>query len=189
MNYGTLPNYNDPIKWLDEFFNLIGGTDGIDGISIHCYMGSVSAFRNYVDMFKKYQKPIWVTEFCSWDNDNVSASAQMTYMSEILNFLEADSDVVRYSWFIPRGIGPGYPYNNLITGGVNKSKLTDLGMVYVNMSTLDKSVYYEPGSMVPAEHYSGTNTFDENNTNTVYLRPTTDDDGFWIFVALIQENG
>lgn len=189
MNYGTLPNYNDPIKWLDEFFNLIGGTDGIDGISIHCYMGSVSAFRNYVDMFKKYQRPIWVTEFCSWDNDNVSASAQMTYMSEILNFLEADSDVVRYSWFIPRGIGPGNASNNLITGGVNKSKLTDLGMVYVNMSTLDKSVYYEPGSMVPAEHYSGTNTFDENNTNTVYLRPTTDDDGFWIFVALIQENG
>lgn len=177
MNYGTLPDYHDPIKWLDEFFNLIDGTDGIDGISIHCYMGSVSALKDYVEMFKKYGKPIWVTEFCSWDNDQVSASAQMTYMSEVINYLEADQDIFRYSWFIPRGIGPGNSSNNLISGSVNSSKLTDLGLVYVNMSTQDKSVFYKPGNMVPAEHYSETNAFDEDNTITVHLRPTTDDDG------------
>ena len=45
------------------------------------------------------------------------------------------------------------------------------------MSTQDKSVFYKPGNMVPAEHYSETNAFDEDNTITVHLRPTTDDDG------------
>ena len=33
MNYGTLSGYNDPIKWLDEFFSLVN-TDDIYAISI-----------------------------------------------------------------------------------------------------------------------------------------------------------
>ena len=41
----------------------------------------------FLDKFKKYGKPIWLTEFCNWANNNISADAQMKYMVEAERFL------------------------------------------------------------------------------------------------------
>ena len=39
MNYGTLTDYHDPYKWLDEFFECDGVSfDDVDGIAVHCFM-------------------------------------------------------------------------------------------------------------------------------------------------------
>lgn len=170
MNYGTLEGYSDPYKWLDEFFAQPGvSLDDVHGIAIHCYMGSVSALKNYVDGFRKYGKPIWLTEFCNWDNGNVSLQTQMKFMVEAINYLESDDDVARYAWFIPRGKGESECHNSLLTSRL-PLELTDLGKVFVNMSTQDNTVYYGAGQPIPAEHYSSC-------SGAIHLSPVTDISG------------
>ncbi len=181
MNYGTKEGYSDPWKWLDEFFAQPGvSLDDVDGIAIHCYMGSVSALKDYINGFKKYGKPIWLTEFCNWDNNNVSESAQMKYMCEAINYLEGDPDVIRYAWFIPRGNGNRECHNNLLTSGRLPISLTSLGEVFVNMSTQDKSVYYPVGQVIPAEHYSSV-------SGNVHLAPVTDESGLLELYDLLKD--
>ena len=175
MNYGTLQGYGDPVVWLDEFFNLIGGTDKIAGLSIHWYSNADGTdMKGYVEKFLKYGKPIWVTEFCGTGKNE---STQMNYMCNAAGYLEACPEVFRYSWFMPRGSGAGWGANatvfNLLEGGV-QSYLTDLGKVYVNMSTLDQNVYYPAGSMVPAEHYSATHLSEDLSKDAIQVRPSED---------------
>lgn len=167
MNYGTLAGYSDPWKWYDEFFSLPGiSWDDVDGVALHCYMGSATAMMDFVKGFKKYGKPIWVTEFCNWANNNISLDAQMKYMVEAINALEAEEQVARYAWFIPRGYGNSECNNNLLSDR-KPFGLTELGKVFVNMSTQDKELWYAPGQVIPAEHYSGY-------TGAIHLIPCTD---------------
>lgn len=171
MNYGTLAGYNDPWKWLDEFFDQPGvSLDDVDGIAVHCYMGSATALMDYIDGFRKYGKPIWLTEFCNWDNDNISAEQQMKFMVDAINLLEADHDVFRYAWFIPRGNGEEKCHNSLITSGRPPFSLTELGEVFVNLSTQDKNLYYTPGQIIQSEHYSACQ-------GGITVEPTTDEAG------------
>lgn len=152
MNYGTLSGYSDPWKWLDEFFRQPGvSIDDVDGLAVHCYMSHPSAMKWFIDEFKRYGKPIWLTEFCSWEG-NISEKDQMKYMVEALHILESDADVFRYAWFIPRTNEESPCHNNLLE--VPEKGLTPLGKVYINMSTLDKTLWYKPEQVIPAEHYS-----------------------------------
>lgn len=170
MNYGTLAGYHDPWKWYDEFFSLPGiSWDDVDGVALHCYMGSAQAMKDFVDKFKKYGKEIWLTEFCNWANDKISLDAQMKYMVEAINLLEADEQVTRYAWFIPRGHGDTQCHNNLLTRR-EPFELTDLGKVFVNMSTQDKTLWYKPGQVIPAAHYTGFK-------GAVHAAPCTDSVG------------
>lgn len=170
MNFGTLQGYHDPWKWYDEFFSQPGVSwDDVDGIALHCYMGSAQAMKGFVDGFKKYGKPIWLTEFCNWANNNISADAQMKYLVEALNLLEADDAVFRYAWFIPRGNGDAQCHNSLLMSQ-KPFGLTDLGNVFVNMSTQDKTLWYKPEQVIPAEHYNGV-------SGNVHLSPCTDATG------------
>lgn len=181
MNYGTLAGYGDPIVWLDEFFTKVPLSE-IDGIAIHCYMGNASALASYVKRFKKYGKPIWMTEFCAWEKNITSVATQMNFMSEAVNYLECNPDVARYAWFIPRGSGAveSYPYMQLLTK-TTPYDLSALGKVFANMSTLDKTVYYPETQQIPAEHYSSLSLEEAvaagNWGTPVHLRLTTDVDG------------
>ena len=170
MNYGTLDGYSDPWVWMDEFLQQPGvSLEDIDGIAVHCYMNTVSALRNYIEGFNKYGKPIWLTEFCATTGGSISAQTQMNFMVEAINYLESDEDVFRYAWFIPRGGPLGNINNELLTDRV-PIELTDIGEVFVNMSTQDKDLYYEAGTVIPAEHYSSV-------SGAVHLRPVTDVSG------------
>lgn len=181
MNYGTLEGYHDPWKWYDEFFSQEGVSwDDVDGIALHCYMGSASAVMNFIEGFKKYGKPIWLTEFCNWVNNNVSADSQMKYMVETINALEADDAVFRYAWFIPRGNGENQCHNSLLTSK-KPFELTDLGKVFVGMSTQDKSLYYKTGVVIPAEHYTGF-------SGTIHLSPCSDSAGYLQLDDLKSDN-
>lgn len=153
MNYGTLPGYSDPVKWLDEFFAQPGvSVDDICAIALHSYMNSASAVKGYLDKFVKYGKPLWLTEFCAWDGGVKNAAAQIAYMSEVLPYLEENPLVERYAWFIPR-YKTGEPYMQLLEG----SGLTEAGKVYVNASTADKDAYALPGQKWRAAHYRSSN--------------------------------
>lgn len=178
MNYGTLSGYSEPWKWLDEFFAQPGvSLDDVDGIAVHCYMSHPSAMQWFIGEFKRYGKPIWLTEFCSWEG-NVSEKDQMKFMTEALHILESDEDVFRYAWFIPRS--DGSPCHNNLLEAPEKG-LSPLGKIYVNMSTLDKTLWYKPGQVIPAEHYTGY-------SGSISIAPTTDITGQLQISGLGRDN-
>ncbi len=168
MNYGNLSGYSDPIVWLDEFFSLVPLNE-IDGIAIHCYMPNASSVKTYIDKFKKYGKPIWLTEFCAWDGLNAAsytAEGQQQYLSDILNYLESDPDIFRYAWFIPRGSGSedSFPYMFLLKS-TEKGTLTDLGKIFIGMSGQDSGVYFVEQQIIEAEQYNSISISESvNNT-------------------------
>ena len=178
MNYGTLANYSDPVKWLDEFFELVPASN-FDGIALHCYMAAPSSFKSYVDKFKKYNKKIWMTEFCAWEKSISNVNQQIAYMADVVNYMEVQPDIYRYAWFIPRtnGAVESYPYMQLLTK-TKPYKLSDAGKVYMNLSTFDKSVYYAKGEAFPAAHYvnlnSSASATETSWVASVHVRPTTD---------------
>lgn len=157
MNYGTLPGYGDPTKWLDEFFAQPGvSLDDVDAISVHCYMGGVGGLVGFIDLFDKYNKPIWLTEFCAWQSNIGSMEAQATYMAQALNYLEQSPKVARYAWFMPRTNQPikAYPHNQLLTHD-DPAALTMLGQLYTRFSSFDKDTYFDLNKGVSAGNYVG----------------------------------
>ncbi|MDR0799436.1 MAG: carbohydrate-binding protein [Dysgonamonadaceae bacterium] len=152
MNYGTLAGYSDPIKWLDEFFAQSGvSVNDVDGISIHCYMSSVGALKSYVEKFRKYNKPVWLTEFCAWEG-NVTVESQQNYLVEAFNYLETEPLVARYAWFIGRGWNDAAPYMQLLDRS-KEGVLKDLGQIYVHLSSHDVAYWHKIDQIIQAEHY------------------------------------
>lgn len=155
MNYGTLAGYHDPIKWLDEFFAQPQvSLDDIYAISIHCYMASPSAVKDYIKRFEKYGKHIWMTEFCAWDPVPSNVEKQMDYMCSVLNHMEQNDKIERYAWFIPRASGKvdSAPFMQLLTHGA-KVELTPLGQIYTQFSSFDKNAYLPLKEGVGAHEY------------------------------------
>ncbi|MDR1786970.1 MAG: DUF5010 C-terminal domain-containing protein [Treponema sp.] len=198
MNYGTLSGYSDPIKWLDEFFAKPGvSLEDVSAIAIHCYMPYPGAVKGFIDKFKKYGKPIWMTEFCGWEQSGYAvihnAEDQMRYMSEVVTYMDLDPAVERYAWFIPLygNNGTEFPYMQLLTK-TNPPQLTDLGKAYAKMGCCDKTVYTPAGQKIEAERFSDCNVsewvsldWSSNDTynggdqyhfyqGSVHFRPTTD---------------
>ena len=171
MNYGTLPGYSDPIKWLDEFFAQPNvSLEDIDAIAIHCYMSSPSAVQGFIEKFEKYNKPIWMTEFCAWDPAPSGYPTQMDYMCAVLNYMETRPSVQRYAWFMPRMSGKveSVPYNQLLTHDY-PAVLTDLGKMYCYFSPMDKTVWLRANRVILASEYVRV-----ASTN-MPLRPSTDE--------------
>ena len=158
MNYGTLSGYSDPIKWLDEFFAIDSvSIEDVDFIPIHCYMMNPSAVKGYVEKFAKYNKPIWMTEFCAWESIS-GVEQQKTYMSDVLNYFEKNPMVARYAWFMPRtnkGLNEK-PYNQLLTK-VNPIEWTELGEIFNGLSSQNKEVCLDASNRIPAWWYTDYN--------------------------------
>ena len=180
MNYGTLANYYDPFKWLDEFFAKDGvSINDVEGIAMHAYLASPSAVISYVKQFEKYNKPLWLTEFCAWDSNTGqpnSVDAQIAYMCSVVNWLESYGNVERYAWFIGRNgykSPTAFPYMSLLTNE-KPANLTKAGMVYANMSTFDKTVVYPLNKRIPAEHYRDCFV---DNDNSPAITVSSDIDG------------
>lgn len=157
--------YTDPVEYLDDFFAACADCQ-VDYIAIHSYMGNVSALQWYVGLFKKYGKPIWLTEFANWEN-NPTLDDQKNYLVGAVDYLENDPDVFRYAWFTGRHSGA--PYIGLLENGM-PGTLTDLGDIYVNMPLHDPEFYQPVPARVEAENY--------NKMSGILLELTSDVSGF-----------
>lgn len=119
--------YTDPVKYLDDFFAACKNCR-VDHIAIHCYMENVSALQWYVGQFKKYGKPIWLTEFAAWEGQP-TLQEQKKFMIDAVGYLETDPDVFRYAWFTGRFDNKS-PFIGLLQ---QPGVLTTLGDIYVNL--------------------------------------------------------
>ncbi len=161
--------YTDPIKYLDDFFNACPGCK-VDYIAFHSYMNTVSALQWYLGLFKKYNKPIWLTEFAGWEpNGNISnVNDQINFMMGAVDILEADTCVYRYAWFIGRGSGIStYPYIDIL--GAN-GQLTALGEIYKKLPVHNASQIVNIPGTIEAESY--------NTMSGILIERTQDISGF-----------
>ena len=146
VNHSPDAPYQDPVKWMDEFFAACTHCR-IDHIAVHFYMTTVSAIQSNIERFKKYGKPIWLTEFCILEGG--TPASQRHFMVETLNYLETDPDIYRYAWFKDRYKGISMNVLDAFKEGV----LTDLGTVFVNMSSYDDDFYFTTEQQIPSVHY------------------------------------
>jgi len=119
----------DPYVYLDKFFASCQGCV-VDHIAVHWYACTADALRNFLNGLRKYNKPVWVTEFAcaQWDGswqDNVQF--QINYMKQAVAILESDPMVFRYAWF--SGRTTEIPHVNMFS---SSGQLTQLGNEYLN---------------------------------------------------------
>ncbi|SEU19994.1 glycosyl hydrolase [Stigmatella erecta] len=123
--------FTDPVVYLDAFFKACTNCK-VDYIAVHWYACDVSALSWYIGLFKKYNKPIWLTEFACGDrpHNEITLAVQKKYMTDAVNYLENEPAVFRYSWF--SGRNAEIPNINLLG---NSGQLTELGQLYVSLPT------------------------------------------------------
>lgn len=176
-NYSPWSDWDTPKKWLDAFFQLVP-IEQVDGIALHCYMGWSTSLIDYVkEYIEYYKKPIWLTEFCAWDDRSGTPEASMKkiqkeYLIDTFDFLETEPMVARYAWFISKtgenSSKPAFPWMQLLDG--NDGTLTELGLIFNHMSSYDPEYYHSVNVPIEAEHYI--------RMNGIYMEKTVDEDGF-----------
>jgi hypothetical protein len=131
ITWGNMPNYNDPVEWLDAFYAAYEKANGgraprIDYLGFHWYDYGLDG---QLDRLDKYNKAIWVTEFANWDSQITTLAEQEAQMTSMVATCEQRADVFRYAWFTGR-ISPDPHYTSLLGA---PGQLTDLGKLYLTL--------------------------------------------------------
>jgi hypothetical protein len=124
-------------QWIYDFMDqAIAQGRRVDFICVHMYVGTdENAFVQVLqDLYNKYKKPIWITEFGTAAN-NAATMAENPYspamvlgfMQRLLPKLEALDFVQRYSWFSGSPTSAHLWSSSLVDKNGN---LTDLGKWY-----------------------------------------------------------
>lgn len=143
--------YSNPVTYLDAFFAACPNCQ-VDFIAVHNYMCYTSALTSYINMFKKYNRPIWLTEFACWDQQNITLDMQKNYMIGAIEYLEKEPLIYKYSWFNGNR-SQTYPYLDIFEK--QSGKLTELGNIYVNFNPVhDPELYTKIPARIEAENYT-----------------------------------
>ena len=116
-----------------------------------------------------------LTEFCSWEGDKegfvTTRESQIDQMTQKIQKMEQSDLVEGYAWFMANGNASRFPFFSIFETNWPDSELSDLGKVYVHMSSFDKEQFYAPGNCIQAKDYVDATT---DNTQ-VKLRPNTEE--------------
>ena len=153
--------FTNPVQYLDSFFTACKNCQ-VDYIAVHWYACDGGSLTSYLSSFKKYNKPIWLTEFSCSENGAATLQTQENYLFQAVDILENDPDVFRYSWFTGRSSSDN---NSLFTS--TSGQLSALGNIYVNMPTHDTDFYYTIPTTIDAAWYTRMN-------GSIQLQTTSD---------------
>lgn len=127
------------VQWMYDFMDqAIAQKRRVDFICVHMYVGTddVHFVKTLQDLYDKYHKPIWITEFATVANDAKTISDNpytpetvLAFMQRLLPKLEALDFVQRYSWFSGDINSPRLWSSALVDGNGN---LTALGKWYAD---------------------------------------------------------
>lgn len=136
ITWGTMPNFQDPVVWLDAFYVAYRAANAnkdphLDALGFHWYDYGLNG---QLDRLKKYGKPFWVTEFSNWHSQNDGAQVdslakQKTQMTEMVAVCESRADVLRYAWFTGR-LSPDPHFDSVLAAD---GQTTELGQLYVSL--------------------------------------------------------
>lgn len=124
-------------QWIYDFMDqAIAQGRRVDFIVVHMYVGTddVSFVKVLQDLYDKYHKPIWITEFATV-HDKATTMAEnpytpdmvLAFMQRLLPKLEALDFVQRYSWFSGSPTSARLWPSSLVDANGN---LTKLGVWY-----------------------------------------------------------
>lgn len=102
-----------------------------------------------------------LTEFCAWEADYLpDVEFQIDQMTQKVQKLEQSDLVEGYAWFLanPSGGPTAFPYMSVFEANSANAGLSELGKIYVNMSTFNTSRYYLPGELIMAKDYIDATT-------------------------------
>ena len=170
VNYSPDAPYNNPVAWLDDFFAACP-TCRVDAIAVHFYMPNVEALAGSIEQFYKYNRPVWLTEWCMDISigDVGTADEQRDFLVKSVDWLEQNDHIGRYAWFMERNWNV-YPAISMLEN--NSSRLTALGLVYKSMSSYDKTFWHRTADWIEAEHYirkSGGSVYAKTDLTAVYV--------------------
>jgi hypothetical protein len=169
---------NDPVDWLDKFFAACPGCK-VDYIAIHSYAPGAQALRSYIDKFRKYNKPLWITEFAPWDPPKPDHDGVLAYMLEAIPILENDPAVFRYSWFATR-VGSNPDISLLAETGV----LTKVGQLYASMAFQGMATDLPPVAMAGMDQF-----INQPSTSTLLDGSVYDANSDAVTISWTQESG
>lgn len=130
--------YYSPVAYLDAFFAACPNCQ-VDYIAVHTYVCEEQYLREKIAELKKYNKPIWLTEFACGDMPaaQITPAVQQKYLFDAVNYLEKEPAIFRYAWF--SGRNNEIPNINLLG---SDGQLTALGQRYVG-----RPAGWEPGRL------------------------------------------
>ncbi|WP_316633712.1 glycosyl hydrolase [uncultured Flavobacterium sp.] len=158
-NYG---GFSDPVAWHDQFFALCPNCK-VDYIAFHTYDSSSGSVIGVTGNLKKYNRPVWVTEFA---NRVIQTPAEkIAFMKAIVTNFENDPDIYRYSWFTGRVPAT---WTDMLEGQLlapESGVLKPIGTEYINVSYADKKINV-PGRITANKHYRRKGTGLQNTTDS-----------------------
>ncbi len=143
-----------PEWWYDEFFANCPGCR-VDFIAFHSYAPTPGDLLGELSIVRKYNIPIWLTEFADWNAAN--EAEQIQFAQDLINALETDPDIYRYSWFAGRSA------HNIVSLLGADGVLTNLGTAYMNEAY--GPVYAIPGRIEAENQYRRRGTGTEATTD------------------------
>lgn len=173
LNYSPNPPYQDPTKWMDEFINLVGD-DAFDFLAVHSYGGFEVTKQLCTIFHERYNKPVWLTEFCLWPNEGdpnstVSQESQTAAMMSMVEWLEKTDFIYRYAWFkaVGNSNAPKGPNYGLLMPGraEDPRELSQQGLVYVYMPTFDPEDAHQVNTLISSASYSSQSGCVMNKSN------------------------
>ena len=134
ITWGTMPDYADPIGWMDAFYAAFNASEGrdpiIDALAFHWYDYGLD---DQLTRLEGYGKPFWVKEMANWHTEPGwtidTPEKQINEMIDMVDICENRDDVERYAWFIGRW-DPDPHYTSLF--GPDPGALTELGEAYLD---------------------------------------------------------
>jgi hypothetical protein len=128
-------------KWLSNFLDSCKNCN-VHHVSCHLYECTTGAFDSALQMFKSFNKPIWITEMACphWEKKQYSLANNEKIMTHALPKLDNDGKLFRYSWYHLMNDG------KLWNGSPQKAtSLTELGQKYKTLASLE---HVEPALVV-----------------------------------------
>ena len=126
--------------WFSDFMSRATEENlRIDFVAVHIYdVSNVDIFvQKLEEVFEKYGKPIWITEFAlrDWraDNNNLNRYSEedvLLFMQQLLPRLEELDFVHRYAWFDTSPNNPNYEKLRTADLITENNQLTSLGAYY-----------------------------------------------------------
>ena len=158
-NYG---GFSDPVAWHDQFFLLCPNCK-VDYIAFHTYDSSSGAVIGVTGNLKKYNRPVWVTEFAN--RVIQSAEDKTKFMKEIITSFENDPDIYRYSWFTGRVPAEWVDMQEGQLLAPQSGVLKPIGTEYINTTYTTKKMNV-PGRITANKHYRRKGTGLQSTTDS-----------------------
>lgn len=113
------------LAWLDSFLSLCTGCH-IDAIAIHWYGGWMDDFKAFINDAKKYNKPLYLTEFgLAWDQ-YATVDSYLEFLPLALAYLDSEPAIAKYAYF-------GAFYSNTSKDMLDANgQLTQIGQLYIS---------------------------------------------------------